>query len=135
MDSQIFEDNGYKFILNYQDCYSKFNILRPLKIKTVAEVADCLMGIFFKHGPPSILQTDNRAEFSNKKLRVRIKELWTGTHIVHCRSSGAPGQCGVARQFRGCEKQILVGTVVATNVKRLNGGCGACGNAATVTRN
>ena len=47
--------NGYKFILNYQDCLRKFIILQPLKIKTAVEVADCLMGIFFEHGPPYLL--------------------------------------------------------------------------------
>ena len=32
VDLQLFEDNGYKFILNYQDCFSKFIIgLRPCK--------------------------------------------------------------------------------------------------------
>ena len=44
VDLQLFEDNGYKFILNYQDCFSKFIILRPLKTKTAVEVADCLIG-------------------------------------------------------------------------------------------
>ena len=34
VDLQLFEDKGYKFILNYQDCFSKFIILRPLKTKT-----------------------------------------------------------------------------------------------------
>ena len=55
LDLQLFEDNDYKFI-----------ILRPLKTMTAVEVADCLMGIFFEHGPPSLLLTDNGAEFSNK---------------------------------------------------------------------
>ena len=44
------------------------------------------MGIFFEHDPPSLLQTDNGAEFSNKTLMARIKEPWTSTRIVHCRS-------------------------------------------------
>ena len=51
-DLQLFEDNGYKFILNSQDCFSKFIILRTLKTKTTVEVADCLMGIFFEHAHP-----------------------------------------------------------------------------------
>ena len=79
MDLQLFEDNGYKFILNYQDCFNKFIILRPLKTKTAVELADCLMGIFFEHVPPSL------AEYSNDTLMVGIKELWTSTRIVHGR--------------------------------------------------
>ena len=63
VDLQLFKDNGYKFILNYQDC----------KTKTAVEVADCLMGIFFEHGPPSLLQTNDGAEFSNKTLWPRLR--------------------------------------------------------------
>ena len=80
---QMVPDNGYKFILNYQDCLSKYIILRPLKTKTAAEVTDCLVSIFFEHGPPSILHTDNGTEFSNKTLMSWINELWKGTKIVH----------------------------------------------------
>ena len=97
VDLQLFEDNGYKFILNYQDCFSKFIILRPLKTKTAVEVADCLIGIFFEHGPPSLLQTDNGAEFSNKTLMARIKELWTSTRIVHGRPRHPEDQGSVER--------------------------------------
>ena len=85
LDLQMVPDGGYKYILNYLDCFSKFVILRALKTKTAAEVADCLVNIFFEYGPPSLLQTDNGAEFSNKALVVMIKQLWTGTVIVHGR--------------------------------------------------
>ena len=44
-------DGGYKYILNYQDCFSKFVILRALKTKTAAKVADCLVNIFFGELP------------------------------------------------------------------------------------
>ena len=93
----FFEDNGYKFILDYQDCFSKFIILRLLKTKTAVEVADCLIGIFFEHGPPSLLQIDNGAEFSNKTLMARIKELWTSTRIVHGRPRHPEDQGSVER--------------------------------------
>ena len=38
-DLQLSPDAGYKFILNYQDCFSKFVVLRPLRSKTADEVA------------------------------------------------------------------------------------------------
>ena len=85
MDDQMAPDNGYKFILNYQDSLSKYVIPQPLKTKTAAEVADCLVSIFFEHRPPSILHTDNGMEFSNKTLMASINELWKGTNIVHGR--------------------------------------------------
>ena len=68
-----------------------------LKIKTAAEVAHCLMNIFFDHGPPSLLQTDNGAELSNKTLMARIKQLWTGTAIVHGRPRQSQDQGSVER--------------------------------------
>ena len=89
-------DGGYKYILNYQDCFSKLVILRALKTKTAAEVADCLVNIF-EHGPPSLLQTDNGAEFSNKLLMARIKQLWTGTVIVHGKPRHPQDQGSVER--------------------------------------
>ena len=85
VDLQLSPDNGYKFILNYQDCFSKFVVLRPLRSKTADEVAQCLVHIFCEHGPPHILHTDNGAEFSNKTLLAILHRLWSSTRIVHGR--------------------------------------------------
>ena len=52
VDLQLSPDAGYKFILNYQDCFIKFVVLRPLRSKTADEVAQCLVHIFCEHGPP-----------------------------------------------------------------------------------
>ena len=42
--------------------------------------------------------------------------------LPHCVLFGVRG---VARQFRGCgTRHLLVGTIMATNLKSLNGGCG-----------
>ena len=97
VDLQVVPDNGYKFILNYQDCLSKYVILRPLKTKTAAEVADCLVSIFFEHGPPSILHTDNSTGFSNNTLMARINELWKSTKILHGRPCHLQDQGSVER--------------------------------------
>ena len=86
VDLQMVPDNGYKFILNYLDC-----------LKTAAEVSDCLVSIFFEHGPPSILHTDNSMEFSNKTLMARINELWKSTKIVHGRPRHPQEQGSVER--------------------------------------
>ena len=107
VDLQMVPDGGYKYILNYQDCFSKFVILRALKTKTAAEVADCLVNIFFEHGPPSLLQTDNGAEFSNKLLMARIKQLWTDTVIVHGRPRHPQDQGSVERANGDFKNMIL----------------------------
>ena len=85
MDLLMVSDNGYKFILNYQDSLSK-HILQPLKIKTTAGVTDCLVSIFFEHGPPIIVRTDSGMELFNKTLMLRINELSKDTRIVHYRT-------------------------------------------------
>ncbi len=44
--------------MNYQDHFTKFVHLRPLKSKTAAEVAWNLLDIFLTFGAPAILQSD-----------------------------------------------------------------------------
>jgi hypothetical protein len=39
IDYQSVPDSGYKWVLHYQDHFTKFSILHPLKSKTAAEVA------------------------------------------------------------------------------------------------
>ena len=85
VDLQLSPDAGYKFILNYQDCFSKFVVLRPLRSKTADEVAQCLVHIFCEHSPPHILHTDNGSEFSNKTLLTILHRKWSSTRIVHGR--------------------------------------------------
>ena len=97
VDLQLSPDNGYKFILNYQDCFNKFVVLRPLRSKTADEVAQCLVHIFCEHGPPHILHTDNGAEFSNKTLLAILHRLWSSTRIVHGRPRHPEDQGSVER--------------------------------------
>ena len=97
VDLQLCPDNGYKFILNYQDCFSKFVVLRPLKSKTADEVAQCLVHIFCEHGPPHILHTDNGTEFSNRTLIAILHRLWSSTRIVHGRPRHPEDQGSVER--------------------------------------
>ena len=90
-------DNGYKFILNFQNSISKYAILQPLKTKIAAEVTECLVSIFFEHSPPIILHKDNGTDFSNKTLMARINELWKGTDIMFDRPRHPQKQGSVDR--------------------------------------
>lgn len=82
IDLQTQPDKDYKFILNYQDHLTKFVVLRPLKTKTAAEVAEQLMDIFTLLGAPSILQCDNDRELTNKIIE-ELANLWNGIKIIH----------------------------------------------------
>jgi hypothetical protein len=50
----------------YQDHFTKFIQLRPLRAKSSLEVANALFDIFSIFGVPLILQSDNGREFRNQ---------------------------------------------------------------------
>ncbi|KAI6656101.1 KRAB-A domain-containing protein 2-like [Oopsacas minuta] len=91
----------------YQDCFSKFVILRPLKSKRAVKVAEHLVQIFGEHGTPHILHTDNRREFVNKHLFTAVRRLWISTHLVQGRSRHSQDQGSVKRANRDFKKRLF----------------------------
>ena len=67
----------FKFILNYQDHFTKFCISRPLKIKTAAEVAFHLLDIFVTLGYSNIAQSDSSREFVARIIK-ELSNMWKG---------------------------------------------------------
>ena len=59
VDMQSCKDGDYKWIVVYQDHFTKFIQLRPLKAKSAVEVADGLFDISSIFGVPYILVSDN----------------------------------------------------------------------------
>ena len=55
----------FKCLLVYQDHFTKYVILQPLKHMSADKVAQVLDTIFCELGPPHILQSDNGGEFCN----------------------------------------------------------------------
>ena len=104
MQAQPDEDN--KFILNYQDHFSKFCVLRPLKRKTATAVAEVLIEIFTLLGPPVILQSDNGREFKNKEIIDEVVALWPGLKMVHGKPRHSQSQGSVERANRDIENLI-----------------------------
>ena len=75
IDMQSQPDGSYKWILNYQDHFTKFLHLRPLERKSAVDVATALLDIFLStNGALNILQSDNGREFVNK-VKVKVKVL------------------------------------------------------------
>ncbi|KAJ8878440.1 hypothetical protein PR048_019018 [Dryococelus australis] len=66
IDMQSELDGDYTFILNYQDHFTKFVVLWPLKTKTADAVADVILDVFCSLEDPNILHSDNKREFCNK---------------------------------------------------------------------
>ena len=86
IDMRSEADGEFKWILNYQDHFTKFIHLRPLKYKTAEEVAFHIVDIFLtNNGAPLILQTDNGGEFVNDWLKSIAKQ-WPGMKLVRGRS-------------------------------------------------
>ena len=59
----------HRFVLVVIDCFSKFVYLESFRRKEAINVANALQAIFFRDGPPLILQSDNGSEFIDKKVR------------------------------------------------------------------
>ena len=56
----------YRWLLVYQDHFTKFIRLRSLKHKSAEEVSEVLEDFFCELGPPHILQSDNGGEFKKQ---------------------------------------------------------------------
>lgn len=86
-------DRNYKWILVYQDNFTKFIYLRPLISKQAAEVGMHLYEIFSLQGAPNVLQSDNGTEFIAAVIQELIK-LWPNCSTVtgsprHPRTQGS----------------------------------------------
>jgi Integrase core domain/Chromo (CHRromatin Organisation MOdifier) domain len=61
-------NKGYKYILTIIDCFSKYLIVFPLKIKSKFEIIKCFKKLFKKRKPIK-LQSDRGGEFDNNLFR------------------------------------------------------------------
>ena len=89
-------NDGYKYILNYQDHLTKFVILKPLKSKKGSEINESLLDIFTTVGVPQILQCDNGNEFSEIKEKL-FDKYWPACKIVRSRPRHPQSQGSVER--------------------------------------
>ncbi|XP_022194657.2 KRAB-A domain-containing protein 2-like [Nilaparvata lugens] len=105
IDFQSQPDRDFKFIMVYQDHLTKFVILKPLKTKTAEEVAYNLVDIFTMIGAPSILQSDNGREFSNK-IVSSLKGYWPLLKIVHGKPRHSQSQGSVERANQDIENML-----------------------------
>ncbi|XP_022177881.1 KRAB-A domain-containing protein 2-like [Myzus persicae] len=105
IDMQSNKDGNFKFILVYQDHFTKFVSLRPLKTKTASEVAYNLIDIFCIFGAPCILQSDNGREFVNHIINDLVL-MWDGLKIVHGKPRHSQSQGSVERANQDIEKII-----------------------------
>lgn len=108
--------DDYRYILQYQDHFTKFSVLRALRSKQTSEVAQQLYDIFTLIGAPKILQSDNGNEFVGAPLKKMMKAFWPRTELVqgsprHPQSQGSVEKangdvkmmlCGIMREMNTC---------------------------------
>ena len=105
IDFQTCPDGEFKWLLVYQDHFTKFVQLRPLKNKSAIEVAKALLDIFTIIGVPAILQSDNGKEFRNQVVRA-LKEMWPDMNFVHGRARHPQSQGSTERAKADIKKMI-----------------------------
>ena len=105
IDMQTCPDGEYKWLLVYQDHFTKFVQLRPLKNKSAVEVASALLDIFSIFGVPAILQSDNGREFRNQ-IVTALKLMWPDMQFVHGRARHPQSQGSTERANADIKKML-----------------------------
>jgi transposase InsO family protein len=88
-------NDGYCWILNIIDSYSKYLWSYKLKFKTAAIVSDALRECFFTFGVPVSIQADNGKEFKNRTLHEMCTNLQI--QMIHGRPRNPKAQGIVER--------------------------------------
>ncbi|CAF1013044.1 unnamed protein product [Brachionus calyciflorus] len=105
VDMQTLPDGEFKWIMVYQDHFTKFIILRPLRAKTAVEVTNALFEVFSFLGIPAILQSDNGREFRNQ-IVVALKSMWPDLSLIHGRARHPQSQGSVERANADIKKML-----------------------------
>ena len=95
----------YRWLLVYQDRFTKFIRLRPLKHESAEEVSEVLEDSFCELGP-HILQSDNGGEFKNNILFSLLNKNWPDTKIVHGKPRHPESQGSVVRANRDLKNAL-----------------------------
>ena len=103
IDMRTVPNIGFKWILNYQDHYTKWVKLKPCKTE---EVASNLVTIFYSLGAPNMFQSDNGKEFDNRILLETLNSLWPSPKIIHG-TSRKPQSQGSVENVNGRVENIL----------------------------
>ena len=107
------DNNGYCWILNVIDTFTKYLWLFKLKDKSAVTIKNCLQYIFDNFGDPLEIQSDNGKEFKNCLLREFL--LGRNIKIIHGRPRNPKAQGQVERVNQTIKRRFsksLKGSVV-----------------------
>jgi hypothetical protein len=105
IDMQSRPDGEFRWILVYQDHFTKRVSTKAIKRKSGLDVSEALIDIFAETGIPRLLHTDNGREFKNKHVRS-LKEMFPGMDFVHGRPRHSQSQGSVERANQDIEKML-----------------------------
>jgi len=104
-------NNCRRYVVSIIDCFSKYAWLLPITQKKTEKVLEVL-GPFLKEHTPKVLQSNNRGEFTNAKL----KELLDDLHIKHITSLPyKPSSNGQVEHFNRTIKGMIRQYMAANN--------------------
>lgn len=89
------DNDGYCWILNVVDTYTKYLFSYKMTNKTAESVKNCLRLLYMNFGMPKAIQSDNVKEFSNQLLRDFHTNL--NIRIIHGRPRNLRAQGQVER--------------------------------------
>lgn len=107
-------NNGYSWILNIIDCFTKRVHLYALKNKGSKEIAKIVDKLFTEEGPPAIVQSDNGLEFKNDDMRA----VTTKHHCQHIFSAPySPQSNGAVERSNKTLKALIFRQFTNANTK------------------
>lgn len=106
IDMRSHASGEYNYIFHYQDHFTKFSLLVPLKTKTAEEVSKILYIMFSAYGAPKLLQSDNGKEFVGIQVRTMIKQYWPSTTLINGRPRYPQSQGSIERANGDVENML-----------------------------
>ena len=75
--------NGNKYIFTATDYFTKWVEAFPLKDKKATSVATCLQEMFYRHGAPNSILSDQGREFINEVCFILYIYLYDHPRCMH----------------------------------------------------
>lgn len=94
--------DGYRYIIVFIDCFTRWVELVPTRTLEAGEAADAYMhAIFARHGLPLVIRSDNGTQFTNALITKLLEKLHVEQHKVLPYS---PASNGIVER---CNKEVL----------------------------
>ncbi|OIR55832.1 MAG: uncharacterized protein A8A55_2576, partial [Amphiamblys sp. WSBS2006] len=104
MRSYSEQNDGYAWILNSIDTFTKFMMVDVLKTKRAEETSRAFAKLFGQFGSPRLLHTDNGTEFKNETVAGLCERY--GTRQIHGRARHPQSQGQIERANQTLKRKL-----------------------------